>query len=87
MRAFLSNNRVAVSEDDINRFIGRWPCSGLRGLRGVTFVFEDNGDLVDIYYRNGKSDRWDGPALVALSEDAQRYLERRVALSRRKRCE
>jgi hypothetical protein len=82
MRAFLSNNRVAVSEEDIQSFIARWPGSGLHGLKGVTFVFEDNGDLVDIYYRNGNSGRWDGPALVALSEDAQKYLNKRAAASR-----
>lgn len=74
MRAF-TNGRVAVSEQDLYDFMRQWPCSGLDGLRGVTFMYESNGDLVDIYYKNGSSDDWDGPALLALSEDAQEYLE------------
>ena len=81
MRAFLSNNRVAVSEDDITAFIGRWPCSGLQGLRGVTFTFEEKSvgsyDLVDIHYANGNSEQWDGEALVALSNKAQEYLTKK----------
>jgi len=74
MRAF-TNGRVAVSEQDISDFIREWPASGLYGLRGVTFVYETNGDLVDIYYKNGDSEDWDGAALAALSEDAQEYME------------
>jgi len=73
MRA-MSSNRVAVSEHDIQRFCNRWPASGLRGLKGVTFEFDRKGDLVDIHYANGNSERWDGPALSALSQDAQAYL-------------
>ncbi len=72
MRAH-KNGRVSVSEDGIDAFRGQWPASGLYGLRGVTFTFESNGDLVDIDYANGDSDRWDGPALAALSQDAQEY--------------
>ena len=81
MRAFINLHgyRVAVSEADIDTFNDRWPCSELRGLKGVTFEFEANGDLVDIHYANGTSDRWDGSALVALSADAQRYAESRQA--------
>lgn len=73
MRA-MGSGRVAVSEGDIRDFASRWPCSGLRGLKGVTFEFDGNGDLVDVTYRNGESERWDGPALAALSQDAQEYL-------------
>lgn len=68
---------VAVSEQDIKDFNRGWPASELRGLRGVTFQFEKTGDLLDIWYRNGDSDRWDGPALLALSQDAQKYGESR----------
>lgn len=65
-----------MSELDIAAFISRWPCSGLSGLRWVSFTFASNGDLVDVGYANGSSDRWDGPALLALSHEAQAYLER-----------
>ena len=78
MRAFKDSLRVAVSEEDIHAFASRWPCSGLDGLTGVTFAFAANGDLVDVWYRNGNGERWDGPALVALSHDAQAYLEKRL---------
>ena len=76
MRAF-KNRRVACSADDVRAFAASWPCSGLHGLQGVTFEFAGNGDLVDVTYRNGNSERWDGPALVALSQDAQAYGEKR----------
>lgn len=82
MRAFCHNgslHRVAVSEDDVRSFNRRWPGSSLRGLRGVTFAYGRNGDLEDIWYANGNSERWDGAELVALSEDAQAYGEKRCA--------
>lgn len=70
---------VTVSEDDIDRFNDQWPASELRGLHGVTFQFDKrNGDLVDIWYKNGDSERWDGSALSALSQDAQKYGESRL---------
>lgn len=71
MRA--SGASVSVSESDLSEFRRQWPASGLSGLRGVAFEFDSNGDLVDIRYRNGTSDHWDGPALVALSQDAQAF--------------
>lgn len=75
-----SGCRVHVSAQDIAYFCRRWPASGLHGLRGVEFEFAKNGDLVDIEYRNGSSEDWDGPALVALSQDAQQHARRRGAL-------
>lgn len=79
-----SHYSVVVTEMDIDRFNDSWPASELRGLRGVTFQFEKrNGDLVDIEYRNGDSEQWDGSALVALSEDAQKYGESRLGKTRK----
>lgn len=72
---------VACSEADIAVFNSYWPCSELRGLRGVTFTFDKrNGDLIDIHYRNGNSDKWDGSACLALSSDAQDYGKKRLGL-------
>lgn len=75
---------VVVTETDVDRFNDRWPASELRGLRGVTFQFEKrNGDLVDIEYHNGDSEQWDGSALLALSQDAQKYGETRFGKTRK----
>jgi YD repeat-containing protein len=63
--------RVAVSAADVQAFADRWPCSGLRDLRGVTFEYDRAGNLVDITFRNGDIEQWDGSALTALSHDAQ----------------
>lgn len=75
-----SGCRVHLSVQDIANFCRNWPASNLRGLSGVNFEFARNGDLVDIEYRNGSSEDWDGPALVALSQDAQQHAKRRGAL-------
>jgi hypothetical protein len=81
MKAFihLRGYRVVVNSLDIYRFVNRWPCSGLEDLTAVTFEFDPGGDLVDVHYDYDKGDaeRFDGPALLALSEDAQTYAEKR----------
>jgi hypothetical protein len=66
---------VELSEDDIDAFSSVWPCCKLVGLRGVTFSFDSKGDLVDVDYRNGSSDDWDGSELLALSQDAQEFAQ------------
>lgn len=71
---------VTVSERAIDAWRECWPGSGLGGLRGVTFQFsKKNGDLIDIWYKNSGAEKWDGPALVALSEDAFAVAEQRLA--------
>jgi hypothetical protein len=72
LRAYSNGNVVAVDEGSLREFADQWPASGLRGLRGVTFEYDTNG-LVDVRYRNGSSEDWDGPALAALSHDAEEY--------------
>lgn len=62
-------NTVYVSEREVDEWNENWPCSTLKGPQ--SFTFEDNGDLVD---RSGKGD---GEEAVALSHDAQEYLNRR----------
>lgn len=77
-----SQFRVTVGEGYIDAFAREWPCSGLRGLQGVSFTFEKtSGELVDIHYRNGTSDRWNGDTLLKLSQEAQRYGKKRLANS------
>jgi len=68
-----------VRLDEINTFKSQWPCHGLPdNLETITFDF-DCGDLVDIDARDDHG-RWldsaefDGPALLALSQDAQAKL-------------
>ncbi|MER9680809.1 hypothetical protein NKJ23_15955 [Mesorhizobium sp. M0184] len=63
---------------DLDAFKSTWPCHGLPdSLNRLTFEFGSNGDLVDIEAkaRNGRrldSAEFDGPAMVALSQDAQK---------------
>lgn len=66
-------NRAAL-----DAFKATWPCHGLPdSLNSIRFEFASNGDLVDIEAkaRNGRtldSADFDGSALVALSQDAQK---------------
>lgn len=63
--------------DHISRFKDAWPCHGLPDdLDSISFEFDSHGDLIDIEAQsdNGQpldSSDFDGPALVALSQDAQ----------------
>lgn len=71
MRAFDNGCFVTVqcSAGDVQKFMSRWPCSGLQG-KAVTFEFDKrNGDLVDC----SASESQDGSALLALSDDAKAY--------------
>lgn len=60
--------RVVVSRDEVEAFKARWPCSTLPN-RAVSFTFDrKNGDLVDL-----TPESMDGPDVLALSMDAQRF--------------
>lgn len=67
--------RVFVSESEVDTFRRTWPCSNLPTNSGITFEFDGpngDGDLVDITLSNGvDSSEYDGPAMLALSNDAQ----------------
>jgi len=62
---------------EIDAFKRKWPCHGFPdNLNNVLFEFADNGDLVNVDAKddNGKmldTSDFDGPALLALSQDAQ----------------
>lgn len=62
--------RVTMTADDVARFKRRWPASGLPD-HAIWFEFQrKNGDLVDI---SPGSERFDGPALSALADDAKKF--------------
>jgi hypothetical protein len=71
---------VKLNRTHIERFKASWPCHGLPdNLNSIAFEFAANGDLVDLIARarNGRtlaSHAFDGPALLALSQDAQTRL-------------
>lgn len=67
---------VEVNENDLDAFIHQWPGCKLHGLLGVTFTFDKWDNLIDVEYRNGNSDDWDGPELLALSQEAQEFAQR-----------
>lgn len=74
MRAHSAQNRVRLNASDIYAFMTQYPGANLIGLKGVCFGFDKTGALVEIDYDNGNSECWDGPGLVALSQDAETYL-------------
>lgn len=67
---------ATIDRAALDTFKASWPCHGLpESLHSITFDFDESGDLVDIVAkaRNGRtldSAAFDGPALVALSQDA-----------------
>lgn len=67
-----------ISRSELETCKAQWPCHGLPdNLWSIWFGFDSRGDLVDIQARarNGRlldSALFDGPVMVALSENAQR---------------
>ncbi len=61
---------VVVTANGVGSFANSWPCSGLSD-GPIRFEFDSGGNLVGIPY--GDSERADGSAMVALSEDAQAF--------------
>ena len=71
---------VAVSAREVETFARCWPCSGLNRSKGVWFQYDKrNGDLVDTNDERNQPNA-NGGAIVALSEDAQRYGEKRLGI-------
>lgn len=62
---------VACSQDDVDSFNSKWPCSVIE--KPMTFTFDKNGDLVGV-----SPDNIDGAEVLALSEYAQKYGEARL---------
>lgn len=61
---------VYYTSDEVAAFNRTWPCSTLRSNRAYWFQFARNGDLVD----TDVPEQDDGPASVALSHEAQKWL-------------
>lgn len=72
LRQLGSDVRVTVTADEVADFNSRWPCSSLPEVR-IDFVFDSSGDLVDIF-----PDHIDGPEALALCEDAQTFMHRKL---------
>lgn len=70
---------VTMDRAALDTFCAQWPCHGFpEALDRIVFEFATNGDLVDInaYAVRGRvlnSADFDGPALVALADDAKMY--------------
>ena len=72
MEIFSGNKRkVIVSREDAREFMSRFPCSGLDSTRHYWFEFDERGDLVD----TDVPEHSDGPGALALSQDAQAFLD------------
>jgi len=82
-----TDNAVMVTSGGIARFAAKWPCSGMRFDDDIAVQFEfdkRNGDLIDIQWFDCSDDAEslditepegvNGEALLALSQDAQQYL-------------
>lgn len=75
---------ITINYSELDAFKRSWPCHGLPDdLEWVSFMFDGRGDLVDleaVTSVNGSlrmvvdTADFDGPALLALSEDARRRL-------------
>lgn len=64
--------RVRFSRSEVDAFNDKWPCSELRS-RSIWFEFDrSNSDLVDHNLKESE----DGAAALALSHDAQAWLEK-----------
>lgn len=66
---YVSNGKVQINAEDIAKFNERWPCSPISSEDRYV-EFDRRGNLVDHDFPLAE----DGPALVALIEQAQAYL-------------
>ncbi len=79
----LSIRTVLVIEDDLDTFKASWPCNHIPDGICVAFEYSSNGDLVDISWFDADTgldiaepEGMDEAAILALSQDAQAYLNR-----------
>ena len=68
---------ITIERSAIDRLISSWPCSGISDRVDLIVAAFDNGDLVDLEVCDDAdvmldAELYDGPAMLALLEDAQR---------------
>lgn len=66
----VQGRKVIFSRVAVALFNAQWPCSTLRSERAYWFEFDAERNLVD----TDCPEQDDGPAALALSQDAERYL-------------
>lgn len=70
---------VSVSKREIRDFTKVWPCSGMRGVQYITFVYDkQSGDNINISHRGGNKNNWDGQAVSVLIVETRRYGQERL---------
>lgn len=76
---------VSIDNEELDCFRRRWPDGSLDGLKRLTASFDQGGDLVDLECnkRGGACEKWDGSALVALTDDMQCAGESRLGIKDR----
>lgn len=87
MRAYRQGGAfvVVVDAEEVEAFASTWPGSNLTTTAGKEFSFAaDTGDLIDAWTLDGErrlsTEPDDGPALLALAEDACLFGARTLAL-------
>jgi hypothetical protein len=69
---------VVATRNGVDSFRSSWPCSRLPD-RPLRFEFAPNGDLVDL------NTNYDGPDILALSQDAQEFGEKALRFKQPKK--
>jgi hypothetical protein len=65
----IRKNKIRFTEEEVQDFNRSWPSSNLQP-RSYWFEFDENANLID----TDVPEQDDGPAAIALSHDAQEYL-------------
>lgn len=67
----VGHRKVRATREAVRLFNAQWPCSTLRSERAYWWEFDSDGELID----TDVPDQDDGPAAVALSEDAYTWMK------------
>ncbi len=71
MPHMIGRRKVRFTNEEVADFHKQWPCHGMQTNRSYWFEFAANGDLVD----TDVPEHSDGPAALAMSHDAQSWLD------------
>lgn len=67
----VGTRKVRATRLAVTLFNNQWPCSPLRESRAYWWGFDEDGNLID----TDTPAHEDGPAALALSEDAQTWMD------------